>query len=100
MQDHRVLEKHKHFALLYHLSVFYLTRVIVDILLAILQAVVFEICIYFLMGLASDTGKFFILFVNLIAIPLCMNGFFCFLVCYLSQNFFPPNPLVLLLLFC
>lgn len=57
MQDHRVLEKHKHFALLYHLSVFYLTRVIVDILLAILQAVVFEVCIYFLMGLASDTGK-------------------------------------------
>ncbi|CAO3625872.1 unnamed protein product [Mucor fragilis] len=91
MQGRRVLEKHKHFAL-YHPSAFYFAQVIVDIPLAVLQAIVFEVCVYFLMGLASDAGKFFTLFANLIAITLCMNGFFRFLgaVC---PNFFLASQL-------
>jgi ABC-type multidrug transport system permease subunit len=65
MQGRRVLEKHKHFAL-YHPSAFYFAQVIVDIPLAVLQAIVFEVCVYFLMGLASDAGKVSIL-------PLCIR---------------------------
>ncbi|CEP18981.1 hypothetical protein [Parasitella parasitica] len=91
MQGRRVLEKHKHFAM-YHPSAFYLAQVIVDVPLAIIQAVLFEVCIYFLMGLSLDAGKFFTLFVNLIAITLCMNGFFRFLGA-VSPNFFVASQL-------
>jgi ABC-type multidrug transport system ATPase subunit len=56
MQGRRVLEKHKHFAM-YHPSAFYFAQVIVDLPLAFLQAVLFQLCVYFLMGLALDAGK-------------------------------------------
>lgn len=68
MQGRRVLEKHKHFAL-YHPSAFYFAQVFVDIPLAIIQAIVFELCIYFLMGLASDAGKVSIFF-SLAVLPV------------------------------
>lgn len=56
MQGRRVLEKHKHFAL-YHPSAFYIATVIVDVPLAIVQVLVFEVCVYFMMGLVLDAGK-------------------------------------------
>jgi len=56
MQGRRVLEKHKHFAL-YHPSAFYIATVIADIPLALIQVIVFEICVYFMMGLVLDAGK-------------------------------------------
>ncbi|RCI02334.1 hypothetical protein CU098_007668 [Rhizopus stolonifer] len=56
MQGRRVLEKHKHFAL-YRPSAFYISQVIADVPLAIVQVLVFEICVYFMMGLVLDAGK-------------------------------------------
>jgi hypothetical protein len=56
MQGRRVLEKHKHFAL-YHPSAFYIAQVIADIPLALLQVIIFELCVYFMMGLVLDAGK-------------------------------------------
>jgi ABC-type multidrug transport system ATPase subunit len=56
MQGRRVLEKHKHFAL-YRPSAFYISQVIVDVPLAIVQVLIFEICVYFMMGLVLDAGK-------------------------------------------
>ncbi|KAG1250986.1 hypothetical protein G6F68_012515 [Rhizopus microsporus] len=57
MQGRRVLEKHKHFAL-YHPSAFYIAQVIVDVPLAIAQVLIFEICVYFMMGLVLDDGNY------------------------------------------
>jgi ABC-type multidrug transport system ATPase subunit len=56
MEGRRVLEKHKHFAM-YHPSAFYLAQVIIDFPLALIQAAAFELCVYFIMGLAFDAGK-------------------------------------------
>lgn len=56
MQGRRVLEKHKHFAL-YHPSAFYIATVIADVPLALIQVIVFELCVYFMMGLVLDAGK-------------------------------------------
>ena len=56
MQGRRVLEKHKHYAL-YHPSAFYLATVVADIPLAVIQVLVFEICVYFMMGLQLEAGR-------------------------------------------
>jgi ABC-type multidrug transport system ATPase subunit len=56
MEGRRVLEKHKHFAM-YHPSAFYIAQVIIDFPLAVIQAVIFELCVYFIMGLSLDAGK-------------------------------------------
>lgn len=56
MQGRRVLEKHKHFAL-YHPSAFYIATVIADIPLALIQVIIFEICVYFMMGLQLEAGR-------------------------------------------
>lgn len=56
MQGRRVLEKHKHFAL-YHPSAFYIATVISDIPLAIAQVLIFQICVYFMMGLVLEAGR-------------------------------------------
>ena len=56
MQGRRVLEKHKHFAL-YHPSAFYISQVIADIPLAIIQVLVFEVIVYFMMGFVLDAGR-------------------------------------------
>jgi ABC-type multidrug transport system ATPase subunit len=56
MEGRRILEKHKHFAL-FHPSAFYLAQVIIDFPLSVLQAVLFQLCSYFMMGLAMDAGK-------------------------------------------
>ncbi|PHZ11067.1 ABC transporter G family protein [Rhizopus microsporus ATCC 52813] len=96
MQGRRVLEKHKHFAL-YHPSAFYIAQVIVDIPLAIVQVIVFEICVYFMMGLVLDAGKFFTFFIILVVTNLCMNGFFRFWGA-VSPNFFTASQLSSILL--
>ncbi|KAI8376507.1 ABC-2 type transporter-domain-containing protein [Radiomyces spectabilis] len=96
MQGRRVLEKHKHFAL-YHPSAFYIATVIADIPLAIVQVLVFEICVYFMMGLVLDAGKFFTFFIILVVTNLCMNGFFRFWGA-VSPNFFTASQLSSILL--
>ncbi|KAF7723960.1 hypothetical protein EC973_001476 [Apophysomyces ossiformis] len=96
MQGRRVLEKHKHFAL-YRPSAFYIAQVIVDIPLAIVQVLVFEICVYFMMGLVLDAGKFFTFFIILVVTNLCMNGFFRFWGA-VSPNFFTASQLSSILL--
>ncbi|CAO3676817.1 hypothetical protein G6F70_002214 [Rhizopus microsporus] len=96
MQGRRVLEKHKHFAL-YHPSAFYIAQVIVDIPLAIVQVIIFEICVYFMMGLVLDAGKFFTFFIILVVTNLCMNGFFRFWGA-VSPNFFTASQLSSILL--
>jgi ABC-type multidrug transport system ATPase subunit len=60
MQGRRVLEKHKHFAL-YHPSAFYFAQVIADLPLALSQVMIFNLCVYFLMGLVLDAGRVCIL---------------------------------------
>ncbi|KAI8330865.1 ABC-2 type transporter-domain-containing protein [Chlamydoabsidia padenii] len=77
MQGRRVLEKHKSYAL-YHPSAFYIAQVIADVPLAIVQVLVFELCVYFMMGFVLDAGKFFTFFIILVFTNLCMNGFFRF----------------------
>ncbi|KAG0750432.1 hypothetical protein G6F57_002743 [Rhizopus arrhizus] len=96
MQGRRVLEKHKHFAL-YHPSAFYIAQVIVDVPLAIAQVLIFEICVYFMMGLVLDAGKFFTFFIILVVTNLCMNGFFRFWGA-VSPNFFTASQLSSILL--
>ncbi|KAI7907656.1 ABC-2 type transporter-domain-containing protein [Cokeromyces recurvatus] len=91
MQGRRVLDKHKHFAL-YHPSAFYIAQVIADIPLAIVQVIIFELCVYFMMGFVLDAGKFFTFFVNLVVVNLCMNGFFRFWGA-VSPNFFTASQL-------
>jgi ABC-type multidrug transport system ATPase subunit len=56
MEGRRVLEKHKHFAL-YHPSAFYIAQVIADFPLALVQVIVFELCVYFIMGLRLHAGN-------------------------------------------
>lgn len=56
MEGRRVLEKHKHFAM-YRPSAYYVAQVIADIPLSILQAILFELCCYFIMGLILDAGR-------------------------------------------
>ncbi|KAI9282778.1 ABC-2 type transporter-domain-containing protein [Sporodiniella umbellata] len=96
MQGRRVLEKHKHFAL-YHPSAFYISQVITDLPLAVVQVLVFEICVYFMMGLVLDAGKFFTFFIILVATNMCMNGFFR-LWGAISPNFFTASQLSSILL--
>ncbi|KAI9261221.1 ABC-2 type transporter-domain-containing protein [Helicostylum pulchrum] len=96
MQGRRVLEKHKHFAL-YHPSAFYIATVISDIPLAIIQVLVFEICVYFMMGLVLDAGRFFTFFIILVMTNLCMNGFFRFWGA-VSPNFFTASQVSSILL--
>ncbi|KAG1138899.1 hypothetical protein G6F38_010219 [Rhizopus arrhizus] len=96
MQGRRVLEKHKHFAL-YRPSAFYISQVIVDVPLAIVQVLIFEICVYFMMGLVLDAGKFFTFFIILVVTNLCMNGFFRFWGA-VSPNFFTASQLSSILL--
>ncbi|GAA5812451.1 hypothetical protein MFLAVUS_005907 [Mucor flavus] len=96
MQGRRVLEKHKHFAL-YHPSAFYIATVISDIPLAIIQVLIFEICVYFMMGLVLDAGRFFTFFIILVMTNLCMNGFFRFWGA-VSPNFFTASQVSSILL--
>ncbi|KAI8062098.1 ABC-2 type transporter-domain-containing protein [Gongronella butleri] len=96
MQGRRVLEKHKHFAL-YHPSAFYISQVIADIPLAIIQVLVFEIIVYFMMGFVLDAGRFFTFFIVLVVTNLCMNGFFRFWGA-VSPNFFTASQLSSILL--
>ncbi|KAI9474016.1 MAG: ABC-2 type transporter-domain-containing protein [Benjaminiella poitrasii] len=96
MQGRRVLEKHKHFAL-YHPSAFYIAQVIADVPLALAQVMIFELCVYFMMGFVLDAGKFFTFFINLVVVNLCMNGFFRFWGA-VSPNFFTASQLSSILL--
>ncbi|KAG2197666.1 hypothetical protein INT47_002373 [Mucor saturninus] len=96
MQGRRVLEKHKHFAL-YRPSAFYIATVIADIPLALIQVIVFELCVYFMMGFVLEAGKFFTFFIILVATNLCMNGFFRFWGA-VSPNFFTASQLSSVLL--
>ncbi|KAI7904280.1 ABC-2 type transporter-domain-containing protein [Cokeromyces recurvatus] len=96
MQGRRVLDKHKHYAL-YHPSAFYIATVIADIPLALVQVIIFEICVYFLMGLTLNAGTFFTFFIVLVVTNLCMNGFFRFWGA-VSPNFFTASQLSSILL--
>jgi ABC-type multidrug transport system permease subunit len=91
MMGRPVLEKHKQFAL-YHPSAFYVSQVILDIPLALVQVIVFQLCAYFLMGLDLNAGKYFTFMVILFFINLTMNGFFRFCGA-VSPNFFVATQL-------
>lgn len=60
MQGRGVLEKHKSFAL-YRPAFFYLAQVMADIPLAIIQVIIFQICVYFMAGLSLTAGQVSIL---------------------------------------
>ncbi|KAI8051379.1 ABC-2 type transporter-domain-containing protein [Gilbertella persicaria] len=96
MQGRRVLEKHKHYAL-YHPSAFYIATVVADIPLAIIQVLVFELCVYFMMGLVLEAGRFFTFMIILVVTNLCMNGFFRFWGS-VSPTFFTASQLSSILL--
>lgn len=56
MQGRGILEKHKSFAL-YRPSFFYVAQVVADIPLAFIQVIIFQICVYFMSGLALTAGQ-------------------------------------------
>ncbi|KAI9266969.1 ABC-2 type transporter-domain-containing protein [Sporodiniella umbellata] len=91
MQGRRILQKHKHFAL-YHPSAFYIAQVIIDVPLAIVQNVIFTLCIYFMMGLSLTAGRFFTFLLIMIVSSMCMNGFFRFYGA-ISPNFYTASQL-------
>ncbi|KAI8147493.1 ABC-2 type transporter-domain-containing protein [Fennellomyces sp. T-0311] len=72
-----ILEKQKHYAM-YQPSAYYLSLVVADIPITLLQTLLYEICAYFLMGFTSDGGRFFAFFIILFVMTLGMNGFFRF----------------------
>ena len=81
-----ILEKHKQYAL-YRPSAFYIAQVIMDIPYTLAQVLLFEICVYFMMGLDLTAGKFFTFFIILFFVNMCMNGFFRFFGA-ISPSFF------------
>jgi ABC-type multidrug transport system ATPase subunit/ABC-type multidrug transport system permease subunit len=89
MQGRRVLEKHKSFAL-YHPSAYYIAQVISDFPLSVLQVVIFQLCVYFMVGLDLTAGKYFTFMIILIVTNMCMNGFFRFFGS-ISPNFFTAS---------
>ncbi|KAI7893457.1 ABC-2 type transporter-domain-containing protein [Mucor mucedo] len=89
MEGRRVLEKHKHFAL-YRPSAFYFAQVILDFPLAIIQTILFEISVYFMVGLDLDAGKFFFFFITFVMTIMCMNSFFRFWGS-ISPNFYTAS---------
>ncbi|KAG2177325.1 hypothetical protein INT43_007982 [Umbelopsis isabellina] len=89
MQGRRVLEKHKSFAL-YHPSAYYISQVIADFPLAVVQVIIFQLCVYFMIGLDLTAGKYFTFMIILIVTNMCMNGFFRFFGS-ISPNFFTAS---------
>ncbi|KAG2177326.1 hypothetical protein INT43_007983 [Umbelopsis isabellina] len=98
MMGRPVLEKHKQFAL-YHPSAFYIAQVILDIPLGIIQVIIFQLCVYFMMGLDLDAGKYFTFMVTIFFLNLTMNGFFRFCGA-VSPNFFVATQLAGMALIC
>ncbi|KAI8971933.1 ABC-2 type transporter-domain-containing protein [Mycotypha africana] len=82
-----ILEKHKQYAL-YRPSAFYIAQVIMDIPYALVQVLLFEICVYFMMGLNLTAGRFFTFFITLFFVNMCMNGFFRMFGAIASSFFF------------
>jgi ABC-type multidrug transport system ATPase subunit len=91
MMGRPVLEKHKQYAL-YRPSAFYVAQVILDVPLAAIQVVVFQIAAYFMMGLELNAGKFFTFTIVIFFINMTMNGFFRFCGA-ISPNFFVATQL-------
>lgn len=56
MQGRGVLEKHKSFAL-YRPMWYYIAQVISDFPLAVIQVIVFQLCVYFMAGLSLTAGQ-------------------------------------------
>ncbi|KAI7860713.1 ABC-2 type transporter-domain-containing protein [Circinella umbellata] len=77
MTGRPILEKHKHFAM-YRPSAYYLSQVVVDIPITIVQVLVYQLSAYFLMGLHSDAGRFFTYFIIMCWITFAIIGYFRF----------------------
>ena len=56
MQGRGVLEKHKSFAL-YRPMYYYIAQVVADFPLAVIQVIVFQLCVYFMAGLSLTAGQ-------------------------------------------
>lgn len=56
MQGRGVLEKHKSFAL-YRPMWYYIAQVISDFPLAVIQVIIFQLCVYFMAGLSLTAGQ-------------------------------------------
>ncbi|ORZ21516.1 ABC-2 type transporter-domain-containing protein [Absidia repens] len=91
MHGRRVLEKHKGYAL-YRPMYFYIAQVVADVPLAIIQVIIFQLCVYFIASLTLTAGQYFTFMLVLIFSNLCMNGFFR-MFGSLSPNFFIASQL-------
>lgn len=69
MQGRGVLAKHRSFAL-YRPAFFYLAQVVADIPLAVIQVVIFQVCVYFMAGLNLTAGQ-----VNYIGICILLHEY-------------------------
>lgn len=56
MQGRGVLEKHKSFAL-YRPMYYYMAQVVADFPLAVIQVIIFQLCVYFMAGLSLTAGQ-------------------------------------------
>ncbi|KAI9009602.1 ABC-2 type transporter-domain-containing protein [Gaertneriomyces semiglobifer] len=75
MRGRRILQKHKSYAM-YYPSAYHIATVIADIPGIFLQVLAFSICVYFLEGLRSDAGAFFIFVFTLLLASFCMTEVF------------------------
>jgi ABC-type multidrug transport system ATPase subunit/ABC-type multidrug transport system permease subunit len=77
LRGRRVLQKHKSYAM-YHPSAYHIATVATDIPITLLQVTLFSLCAYFLFGLQTDAGKFFIFLFTLFLVSVTMTEFFRF----------------------
>lgn len=70
-----VLAKHKSFAL-YHPAAFCLSQIITDIPIQIFQVSAFSLIVYFMVGLTTEAGAFFIFWFVIFSTTVCMTALF------------------------
>eukprot|EP01117_Protostelium_nocturnum_P006316 TRINITY_DN227_c0_g1_i1.p1 TRINITY_DN227_c0_g1~~TRINITY_DN227_c0_g1_i1.p1 ORF type:complete len:1474 (-),score=463.74 TRINITY_DN227_c0_g1_i1:47-4363(-) len=71
----RTLQKHKSYAM-YHPSAYHLAQVAADIPVVLIQVFLFSIICYFMFGLATTAGQFFVFVFVLVISSLCMTNLF------------------------
>jgi ATP-binding cassette subfamily G (WHITE) protein 2 len=83
----RILFVHENVSGYYHVSTYFLSKIICDIIpLRTIPAIVFSIIVYFMMGFQRSAEKFFIFFFGIWISSICSSSL-CFFVSATVQNF-------------
>ncbi|KNC96342.1 uncharacterized protein SPPG_08243 [Spizellomyces punctatus DAOM BR117] len=96
MRGRRILAKHKSYAM-YYPSAYHIAAVVADIPNTLLQVFAFSICAYFIEGLRTDAGAFFVFVFTIFVTGLCMTEVFrlCGSVC---KSYFSASQLANIIL--